>query len=284
MTVNILEARGLCYDYPDGTRALDHINLLIQEGSRTAILGANGAGKSTLFLHFNGIFQPTKGTMKYRGQDYKYQRRYLQQLKQRVGIVFQNPEYQLFSASVRQDISFGLLNMGYSSREAREKVNLMGEQMGINYLFDRPTHFLSAGQKKLVSLAGVMVMNPDLLVCDEPSAGLDPANTERFMKVIEKIQQQGSTVVISTHDVNLAYSWADQIYILDQGQVRAGGKPEQVLADKDTLAICGMQQPWILECWEELKTRADSSPSAPPRTKEELFQLGDRDLIGKSLV
>lgn len=279
MSANILEARELCYDYPDGTRALNHINLPIQEGSRTAILGANGAGKSTLFLHFNGILRPRKGKMKYRSRDYQYHRRYLQELKQRVGIVFQNPEYQLFSASVRQDISFGLLNTGFTSREAGEKVEMIGEQMGISHLLDRPTHFLSTGQKKLVSLAGIMVMNPEILVCDEPSAGLDPASTGRFMKVLEKIQQHGSTVIISTHDVNLAYSWADQIYILDQGQVRADGKPEQVLADKDTLAICGMQPPWILECWEELKKHGlIPAHQPPPRTQQELFQLGSRYL------
>jgi len=268
----IVEAVNLCYRYGDGTDALQGVNLAVKNNSRAAILGPNGAGKSTLLLHFNGLLKPFKGKLSYRGVDYQYTGSSLKNLKKLVGIVFQNPDNQLFSASVLQDISFGLLNLGYSKEEAMTRIERVGRELGILDLFNKPTHFLSVGQKKLVALAGVLVMEPEILICDEPTAGLDPANANRLIRLLNKLYQQGLTIIISTHDVDLAYSWADTVFILANGRVLAGGSPMDVFLSQSTLSNTGLHKPWVLETWEELKRVGFlKAETIPPHTKEELF-------------
>ena len=268
----IIETRNLHYHYSDGTCALHGVNLSIPRHSKTAILGPNGAGKSTLFLHFNGLLQPSSGNLLYSGKNIQYDRTHLKKLRQRVGLVFQNPDNQLFSASVQQDISFGLLNLGYSQEETRLKVNEVGGKLGVQDLFMKPTHFLSTGQKKLIALAGVLVMEPELIICDEPTAGLDQANAQTLMELMDGLHQNGTSIVISTHDVNLAYSWASHVILLNQGQVLAQGKPDEVFSDSSLLAASSLEKPWILESWEYLqKCGSIASDQPPPTTKEEYF-------------
>ena len=176
----ILEAEHLTYGYDEKRHAIEDLSIAFEEGKTTAILGANGAGKSTLFLHLNGILQPEHGEVRFRGQPISYKKAGLRQLRSKVGIVFQNPDDQLFSASVYQDISFGAVNMGLPSEEVHRRVNVVMEQIGITYLKDRPTHSLSFGQKKRVAFAGIMVMQPEVIILDEPTAGLDPKGRDQI--------------------------------------------------------------------------------------------------------
>lgn len=270
---NIIETRNLHFRYSDGTCALHGVNLSIPRHSKTAVLGPNGAGKSTLFLHFNGLLQPSSGSLKYGGEEVAYDRHRLKQLRQQVGLVFPNPDTQLFSASVEQDISFGLLNLGYSQSEARRKVDEVGSQLGIQELLGKPTKFLSTGQKKLIALAGVLVMSPEVIVCDEPTAGLDHINARILQQMLDDLNRQGTTLVISTHDVNLAYEWTSHVILINRGQVLAQGDARKVLADDSLLNACSLEKPWILESWEHLqKTGRISSEMPPPTNRNDYFQ------------
>jgi cobalt/nickel transport system ATP-binding protein len=272
MKSGLLHAENLAYNYHDGTRALDGVSISLGQNIKAAILGPNGAGKSTLFLHFNGLLRPHSGTVYYKGQALQYHKKALEVLRREVGIVFQNPDNQLFSASVFQDISFGLMNQGCKPAEARRRVEEVGYKLGIDYLFSKPTHFLSVGQKKMVALAGVLVMEPELIICDEPTAGLDPGNAECFMQVLDGLHQQGKTLLISTHDVNLAYQWADEVWLLNQGKVLAQGSPVEVFSQAELLKAARLKTPWLLEIWREMADRGLTLADLPPRTKTQLRQ------------
>jgi len=202
----ILEAVDLEYSYPDGTKALRNVNLQVHKGEKLAILGSNGAGKSTLFMQFNGIFRPNSGIIKYQGEDISYKNKALIELRKQVGIVFQDPDSQLFSASVWQDISFGPLNLGLPEEVVIERVKQALIDTETTDLEDKPTHLLSYGQKKRISIAGVLAMEPDVIIFDEPTAGLDPRHSQEFMLLLEKLSLEGKTIILSTHDVDLAYS------------------------------------------------------------------------------
>lgn len=268
----ILEAVGVSFSYPDGTKALNGVNLAIPRGKKIALLGPNGAGKSTLFLHFNGILRPSQGVIRFAGQDLSYSHAALKSLRKNVGIVFQDPDSQLFSASVRQEVSFGPLNLGWSKEQVLRCVEEAMEATEISHLQDKPTHLLSYGQKKRVAIAAVLAMAPQVLIFDEPTAWLDPRHSQEIIALIQRLNQQGKTIVLSTHDVDLAYGWADYCYILKDGVVVGEGLPHEVFARKDLLAQTDLKRPWILEVFEELQKKGYLAPTTPvPRTKEELF-------------
>ncbi len=178
----ILSVKNLCYKYPDGTVALEDLSLDLKEGQTTVLLGANGAGKSTLFLNLNGILKPDFGTLYFAGNAYDYSKQGIISLKKNIGIVFQDPDDQLFSASVEQDISFGAFNLGLSKDEVRKRVYDAMQKTGIAHLKAKPTHALSYGQKKRVAIAGVLVMQPRLMILDEPTAGLDPRGIAQLLR------------------------------------------------------------------------------------------------------
>lgn len=276
----ILEAREVSFSYADQTLALDNISLAIPKRKKTAFLGPNGAGKTTLFLHFNGIFRPRKGKIFYHGNEIRYDHASLLKLRQKVGIVFQDPETQLFSASVKQEISFGPVNLGLSPEKVRERVNEAMAATGILNLKDRPTHFLSYGQKKRVAIADILAMRPEVLICDEPTAWLDSKHAGQIMALFDKINQGGVTIIFSTHDVDLAYSWADYIFLLKEGTVLGEGVPEQVFGNRCLLEEAELERPWLIEVFEELKRKGLVNASLPPRTKQELFrQIGRKNTL-----
>lgn len=277
----ILEASEVEFAYPDGTRALRGLSLAVPRGQKVAVLGPNGAGKSTLFLHFNGILRPGRGRIRFAGRDVAYSHAALRELRQNVGLVFQDPDTQLFSASVWQDVSFGPLNLGLGREEAGQRVERALQDTGIAELRHRPTHLLSFGQKKLVALAGVLAMEPSVLICDEPTAWLDPGYAARVVDLLDRINHGGKTVVVSTHDANLAFAWADHVYVLENGTVAGAGTPEQVFQDEALLRRTHLEKPWVLEVHDQLKSRGLLVPGAPvPRTKAQLFaSIGGRRLI-----
>jgi cobalt/nickel transport system ATP-binding protein len=270
----VLEAEGLTFAYPDGTVALRELTVRLPRARRVAILGANGSGKSTLFLTLNGILRPAQGRVLLGGAPVRYDRAGLNELRRRVGLVFQDPDSQLFAASVRQDISFGPLNLGLSEAEVRARVEAAIHDTQIEELADRPTHLLSYGQKKRVAIAGVLAMDPDVIVADEPTAGLDPEMTARLLDLLNRLHASGRTVVISTHDVELALAWADEALVLRRGQLLGAGAPEQVFADPALLASARLLPPIVLDTYTRLRAAGflpDGAP--PPRTAAELSDL-----------
>ncbi|RKO66063.1 energy-coupling factor ABC transporter ATP-binding protein [Desulfofundulus salinus] len=273
----ILEARDIHFVYSDGTTALRGATMAIEKGRKVAVLGSNGAGKTTIFLHFNGILRPGRGRVLFAGREVRYDHRSLMQLRKNVGIVFQDPDTQLFSASVIQEISFGPLNLGLPEGEVARRVENAMAATEIADLRDRPTHLLSYGQKKRVCLAGVLAMEPSVLICDEPTAGLDPVHAAQVMKLFDRINQQGTTVILATHDVDLAYSWADYVFVMSRGTVVGEGLPEEVFHDERLLKQSDLTRPWLVEIHEQLSRRGWLPDGLPlPRTKEQLFDCIQR--------
>lgn len=261
----ILKADHVCYTYADGTKALNGIDLEIKRGKKIAFMGANGSGKSTFFLCLNGIYKPQKGTIFFSGTPIDYSRKGLLKLRSKVGIVFQDPDNQLFSASVFQEISFGILNLGVMEEEARKEVERVIDNLEITPFRNKPTHALSGGQKKQVSIADILVMNPDVIILDEPSAALDPKHTLLVNAIIERLTEQGITVITSTHDVNYAFSWADEIILFHQGKVLIHDTPEAVFTNQEAIAITNLEEPASLQLFKSLcnKQILDSSLPVP---------------------
>lgn len=256
MNENILEAQDLHFTYGDGTHALKGVNVEIKRGQTTAFLGGNGAGKSTLFLNFNGIFKPSEGRILFNGTQIDYSHKGLKELRRSVGIVFQDPDNQLFSANVRQDISFGVVNMKLSKEEVSKRVDMAMERTGISHLRDKPTHCLSFGQKKRVAIAGVLAMGPEVLVLDEPTAGLDPMGVSEIMKLLKETQRElGISFVISTHDIDIVPLFCDYVYVMNDGKVVLGGTPKEVFAEKETIRNVNLRLPRIGHLMEILKEK-----------------------------
>lgn len=268
----ILKAENLVFSY-EGSRtpALNGLSLELVRGSRTAFIGSNGSGKSTFFLCCNGIHRPSSGFLYYDGKPVDYSRKGLLDLRKKVGIVFQDPDNQLFSASVYQEISFGILNLGVSKEQAKEAVERIMEEMDITAFRDKPVHALSGGQKKLVSIADVLVMEPEIVIMDEPASALDPRHAELVNRAVDKMTAKGITVLMATHDVDYALSWADEAVVFQEGTVLRQGPPSEVFADKKLLSETNLVQPSVMRLFESLRRKNMIAPGLPiPRNMEEL--------------
>lgn len=249
----ILKAENLCFSYDDGQNlSLNGLSLEIRKGSRTAFLGPNGSGKSTFFLCCNGIHKPSAGCLSFQGKPVSYTKKSLLELRQKVGIVFQDPDNQLFSASVYQEISFGLLNLGIQKEEAARQVEAVMEQMEITPYRHKPVHALSGGQKKQVSIADILVMKPEIIIMDEPASALDPKHVSLVNDAVNQMTAKGITVMMATHDADYAFSWADEIVILKDGRVLSQGDPVSVFSNKDLLSAACLKQPAVLTLFETL--------------------------------
>ncbi|MDO5852571.1 MAG: ABC transporter ATP-binding protein [Thermoplasmata archaeon] len=246
MTDNIIELRDVTYYY-EGSKvpSLDNVSLGIRRGARTVILGANGAGKSTLFYHFNGVAEPAKGTVLFDGQPIKYKRRKLRELRSRIAVVLQNPDDQIFGQTVEADIAYGPSNIDLPKEEVDARVEEALFLTGLTELRDKNTLKLSYGQRKRLALAGALAMRPEVLVLDEPTAGLDPQMAQDFMELAERLHHDGTDVIISTHDVDLAYTWAEDIHVLREGTLVYSGDPDGFYGDDRCVLTSGVMQPSI---------------------------------------
>ena len=214
MTRTIIRTENLGFIYPDGTSALQNINIEIKEGERVAVIGSNGAGKSTLFAHFNGINKPTSGLIKIHGKPMTYRKEELLQIRQKVGIVFQNPDDQLFAPTGVEDVPFGPMNLGLSEDEVDERVEEPLEMVGMTGLEKKAPHHLSGGQKKRVAIAGILAMRPEIMVLDEPTTGLDPTGVDQIMEILYMLNKEAMSIIIASHDVEMVTQFADKIFVL----------------------------------------------------------------------
>ncbi|NBM17045.1 energy-coupling factor ABC transporter ATP-binding protein, partial [Streptomyces sp. GC420] len=250
----VVELRAGRYAYEDGPVVLDGVDFAVPEGRSLALLGRNGSGKTTLLRLLSGGLRPTAGHLLVAGEPVTHDRRGLTRLRSTVQLVLQDPDDQLFAASVEQDVSFGPLNLGLADAEVRARVDEALEALEIGELRDRPTHLLSYGQRKRTAIAGAVAMRPRVLVLDEPTAGLDPRGQERLLGVLGRLQSTGTTVVMATHDVDLALRWADDAAVLCDGQPRVGAAPG-LLGDRELLARAGLCLPWGTAVTELLRAR-----------------------------
>jgi cobalt/nickel transport system ATP-binding protein len=271
VTPPILEARGLGFGYRGGAAALRDLDLRIERGRRLALLGANGCGKTTLLLHLNGTLQPHAGELRLDGQPVDYGRRGLTDWRRRVGLVLQEPDDQLFAATVYQDVSFGPLNQGLAETAVHARVLEALATLDLQPLADRPTHLLSFGQRKRVAIAGVLAMQPEILILDEPDAGLDGAGVAQLFATLDQLSARGTTVVVATHDVDLAYAWADEAAILAEGRLLRQGETTALFSDTGLLATAGLSMPAVLAIARALRPPHGWPDGRPPRTARALI-------------
>jgi cobalt/nickel transport system ATP-binding protein len=264
MSHRTLAAHALIAGYERGRRVLDGASLTVPAGRRVAILGANGSGKTTLLRCLSGALKPSSGAVTVDDVPLEHSRRGLRAHRQEVQLVLQDPDDQLFSASVVQDVSFGPINLGLAEDEVRERVAEALRLLAVDALADRPTHQLSYGERKRVAIAGAVAMRPCVLLLDEPTAGLDPSAVAEALAALTRLQGAGSTVVMSTHDVDLALAWADEVaVVVDRAVVQ--GPPEVLLGDDDLLARARLDRPWALTVGARLRELGLLSGGPLPR-------------------
>ncbi len=237
MSHHIVEVVDLRYSYPDGTKALKGISFRITHGESVAVVGANGAGKSTLLLHLNGYLTPQHGTV--RIGDYPLTKETLQEIRRTVGMVFQDPDDQLFMPTVHEDVAFGPLNLGLPSHEVELRVTAALERVGATALKNRAPYHLSGGEKRAVAIATVLAMSPDILVMDEPSSNLDPAARRRLINLLKSFQH---TKIIATHDLDMVMDLCPRTIVFHHGKVAADGPTEEIFRDEALLEACGLEK------------------------------------------
>ena len=270
----VIEAENLSYSYEENDRkALDGLSVRIGRGRKVAFMGGNGSGKSTFFLCLNGILRPDEGRVLIDGEPVSYTRKGLLDVRKKVGIVFQEPDNQLFSASVFQEISFGILNLGVDEETARREVEKVIRELEITPFQNRPAHALSGGQKKQVAIADILVMHPEIMILDEPASALDTAHTKKVHELIRGLTEQGITVLMSLHDIDYAWAWADEIVLMHEGKVMKQGTPREVCEDEEALKKAGLARPGVLRIYEKLKGRGMLLGDQIPGSMDELAEM-----------
>lgn len=251
----IIKIRNLQYAYANEELALDDINVDIYQGERIAVMGANGAGKSTFFLNLNGVLTSEKGEITYRDKLISSSKSDLNILRKAIGIVFQDADNQMIASTVQSEVAFGPLNLKLPKEEVVKRVDEALKYMNILEFKDRPPHYLSGGEKKRVSIADIIAMHSEVIVFDEPTASLDPVNAKMLEEVLEKLSKQGKTIIISTHDVDFAFRWAERILVFSKGKMIADGKPREIFRNQDVLERANLRKPVLLEVWDILKDK-----------------------------
>lgn len=268
----ILQVKDLSYTYGNEKEALKNINLDIYKGEKIAVLGSNGAGKSTFFLNINGVLTPSKGNIIYKGK--VITKKDFNELRKSVGIVFQDADNQIIASTVLGEVSFGPMNLKLPKEEVKKRVYEAMEYMNITEFKDRPPHYLSGGEKKRVSIADIIAMNSEVIIFDEPTASLDPLNISILEEVLEKLSKEDKTIMISTHDMDFAYRWADRIILFNNGEIVEDGDSLGVLKSVMNKETSNLRVPMLLEIVEELKkNNIIKDKSLYPKTIDELKRI-----------
>ncbi|MFG2101145.1 energy-coupling factor ABC transporter ATP-binding protein [Micromonospora echinaurantiaca] len=271
VTGPLLELAGVHYAYQPDRPVLTGVDLRVEAGRRLAVVGPNGGGKTTLFKLAAGALTPGSGRITVAGDRVRHTRAGLRAVRQQVQLVVQDPDDQLFSASVRQDVSFGPVNLGLPAEQVRQRCDEALAALGVTAVADRPTHLLSYGQRKRVAIAGAVAMRPRLLILDEPTAGLDPAGVEALLRTLDDLHSAGTTVVLSTHDVDLAGRWADTMAVVTGGGVRTMPTADG-MADPRLLAAAHLLPAWA-PLVHRLLDRIPDLAGNRPRSAAELAAL-----------
>lgn len=238
MSHHIVEVEDLGYCYPDGTRALNGLSFRITHGESVAVVGANGAGKSTLLLHLNGYLAPERG--KVRIGDFPLTAQTVQDVRKTVGMVFQDPDDQLFMPTAGEDVAFGPTNLGLPAEEVEARVNESLARVGALRLKDRPPYRLSGGEKRAVAIATVLAMSPSILVLDEPTSNLDPAARRSFIELLATFRH---TKILATHDLDMVLDLCPRTIVLKEGRVAADGPTAKIFSDEALLRDCRLEKP-----------------------------------------
>lgn len=260
----LLQLENVSYTYDTGKQALENINLSLDKGEKVVLLGNNGAGKSTLFLLLNGVLSTEEGNVHFKGAHIGHKEKELIPLRKAVGLVFQDADAQLLGATVEQEISFGPMNLRLPKAEVQTAVDDAIGAMDLEEMRNRSPQYLSGGEKKRVSIADILAMNPEMILFDEPTASLDPAHTQLFADNLDNLHQKGLGLLVSTHDVGFAWQWADRAIVLARGKLVADGKIGDIFADNELLQRACLKKPVLFELAEMLFP--DVNPNDLPRT------------------
>lgn len=272
---NIIETQNIKYAYEgeEISFALNGVSISVKKGEFVGILGHNGSGKSTFAKHINALIVPNEGTVTVAGMDTRDEMNRFN-IRKTAGMVFQNPDNQLVSTVVEEDVAFGPENLGIPQTEIIERVETALETVGMSEYAKRPPHMLSGGQKQRIAIAGVLALRPDIIVFDEPTAMLDPAGRQEVMDTIYQLNKEGKTILFITHYME-EVEQADRIIVLVGGQVAAEGTPAEVFARRDVLEEAGLLPPFAAQLYDELKDSADfdKCPSTTLEMVDKLCQL-----------
>jgi len=273
MADSIVSLNDVKFNYPAGVAALKGVTFEVAQGERIALLGPNGSGKSTLILLIAGLLMPNSGDLKIFGE--KTNSKDFQKLRSRIGIVFQDPDDQLFTPSVIEDIEYGPKNLNLPDTDIKTQSAQILEKMGITHLKDRPPHRLSFGEKKKVSLATALILKPELLILDEPTANLDLVSRRNLIDTLNELNQAGTTIIVSTHDAEAIPELADRIVVISHGSKLCEGKTSEVLQDKTMLEQSGLEPPTIVNLFTELKNQGliEKVPLTLEEGKSELKKI-----------
>ncbi|MDR2855006.1 MAG: ATP-binding cassette domain-containing protein [Methanomicrobiales archaeon] len=274
----IIEARDVRYTYPGGIEAIKGISFHIRQGEKIALVGPNGAGKSTLLQMCNGMIRPSSGTMLVGNTPIKYNTRSLCDIRRRVGFVLQNSDRQIIAPTVYQDVAFGPTNLGYDKQTVQDLVEQALQQVGLTGLERRPPYQLSGGEKKRVAIAGILAMDPDVLIFDEPTSGLDPAGSEELMDLLDELHHDGKTIIISTHDLELVYPWAERAILLLNGKILEEDVPEVAFGDPTCVRLAHLSLPVLLELSQELTARGILPTLHMPKTILDMIHIIESQL------
>ena len=272
----IIRFQDVEYTYPCSQRsAVQNLTLRIPQHKRCAVIGRNGCGKTTLFRLANGLYRPKRGIIEWRGKPLKYDQKSLNQLRQQVGLVFQNPEQQLVATTVEEDISYGLCNLGLPESEIAQRVQQALLDFDLLSLADAPINYLSLGQKKRVSIADVMVLQPQLLLLDEPTAYLDPKQVQNFRQTLEKVYSRGTTILLATHNLDFVEAWADWVFVMDSGEIVLEGTPETVFSQSQQIQELGLGVPLIVTALNAIQDELNLN-QLTPLSAEQLQKIRQR--------
>lgn len=265
----MLEVKNIKYSYNKDYQALKGVSLKVEDGEMVALLGKNGAGKSTLFLHLNGIYEPDEGQVFIEGEELKYDKKSLLKFRQKVGIVFQNPDDQIFAPTVEEDVAFGPLNLDLPMEEVQKRVTESLARVGMSGFEKKAPHHLSGGQKKRVAIAGILAMKPKIMVLDEPTAGLDPQGVTALTKLLKELNEEGITIIISTHEVNLVPDYAKKVFVLVDGLLIAEGTPKEIFSQPEILEQANLEVPIVTTLFHNLEKEGIDMENDYPLTIEE---------------
>ncbi len=284
---SVIRTVDISFSYQEGTQALSRVNLHADKGEFVAMLASNGSGKTTLLKVMAGLLKPQTGQVLVNGKsigEYK-----ASQLYQHIGFVLQNPNDQLFAPTVQQDIAFGPRNLGLDDAEVDRRVANALKQVGAEHLAGRAIHQLSFGEQKRIGLAGILAMQPSILVLDEPTAGLDPAGEAKMLNLLSRLnREQKITVIMATHSVDMLPLFADRIYVLGKGRVLSAGTAEEVFADHDMVSGASLRLPYISRLLHELRhldgLPVDDMPLTINAARRRIMELIPPELIINRLV
>lgn len=272
MDAPIIQLENVSYAYPDGPMAVKNLSVSIGKGERVAVLGRNGAGKSTFFLLCNGILEPGEGKLFCDGQPVTHKKKDLLELRRRVGIVFQEAENQILAVTVEGEVSFGPMNLGLPLQEIEKRTGEALSSMGLHDYAQRSPQFLSGGEKKRVTIADILAMEPDLILLDEPTSSLDPENVTRLEETLDQLSEAGIALVVSTHDVDFAARFARRGLVFSQGRLIADDSLAHIFSDSALLEQASLRKPWICQAAEAARPGEASYPLTMAQYRQWLKQ------------